>query len=288
MQENTKAILKCENIHYKVNSGDLDQIILDDISFDIYKGEFVIILGKSGSGKTTLFNTIVGLIEPTSGNVFINDHNITIMSDDEKTYWRRYYFGYIFQNYGLFPTLNVYDNIVMSANLIKMYSKNAKKYFDTDEQKQRIDKKFINDVIEKLKLKELQYKFPHELSGGQQQRVSIARIFIKKPEIIFADEPTGALDDETTQNVMKILQDLNQYGSTIVMITHNEKLTEYATKIIRISDGKILSIKNKQQNKLLFNYLYYNDFNRYFLPYTSFQIMLFSKNTYYDFRGDYE
>ena len=287
MQENTKAILKCENIHYKVNNGDLDQIILDDISFDIYKGEFVIILGKSGSGKTTLFNTIVGLIEPTSGNVFINDHNITIMSDDEKTYWRRYYFGYIFQNYGLFPTLNVYDNIVMSANLIKMYSKNAKKYFDTDEQKQRIDKKFINDVIEKLKLKEFQYKFPHELSGGQQQRVSIARIFIKKPEIIFADEPTGALDDETTQNVMKILQDLNQYGSTIVMITHNEKLTEYATKIIRISDGKILSIVN-QSKQLLFSELYYKDFNKYFLPYTSFQIMLFSKNTYYDFRGDYE
>lgn len=247
MQENKKAILKCENIQYKVNNGDLDQIILDDISFNIYKGEFVIILGKSGSGKTTLFNTIVGLIEPTSGNVFINNHNITIMSDDEKTYWRRYYFGYIFQNYGLFPTLNVYDNIVMSANLIKMYSKNAKKYFDTDEQKQRIDKKFINNVIEKLKLKELQYKFPHELSGGQQQRVSIARIFIKKPEIIFADEPTGALDDETTQNVMKILQDLNNYGSTIVMITHNEKLTEYATKIIRISDGKILSIVNQSK-----------------------------------------
>ena len=286
MQENKKAILKCENIQYKVNNGDLDQIILDDISFNIYKGEFVIILGKSGSGKTTLFNTIVGLIEPTSGNVFINDHNITTMSDDEKTYWRRYYFGYIFQNYGLFPTLNVYDNIVMSANLIKMYSKNAKKYFDTDEQKQRIDKKFINNVIEKLKLKELQYKFPHELSGGQQQRVSIARIFIKKPEIIFADEPTGALDDETTQNVMKILQDLNNYGSTIVMITHNEKLTEYATKIIRISDGKILSIVN-QSKQLLFSELYYKDFNKYFLPYTSFQIMLFSKNKYWLW-GDYE
>lgn len=287
MQENKKAILKCENIQYKVNNGDLDQIILDDISFNIYKGEFVIILGKSGSGKTTLFNTIVGLIEPTSGNVFINDHNITVMSDDEKTYWRRYYFGYIFQNYGLFPTLNVYDNIVMSANLIKMYSKNAKKYFDTDEQKQRIDKKFINNVIEKLKLKELQYKFPHELSGGQQQRVSIARIFIKKPEIIFADEPTGALDDETTQNVMKILQDLNHYGSTIVMITHNEKLIEYATKIIRISDGKILSIENKQSTQLLFSELYYKDFNKYFLPYTSFQIMLFSKNKYWLW-GDYE
>lgn len=286
MQENKKAILKCENIQYKVNNGDLDQIILDDISFNIYKGEFVIILGKSGSGKTTLFNTIVGLIEPTSGNVFINDHNITVMSDDEKTYWRRYYFGYIFQNYGLFPTLNVYDNIVMSANLIKMYSKNAKKYFDTDEQKQRIDKKFINNVIEKLKLKELQYKFPHELSGGQQQRVSIARIFIKKPEIIFADEPTGALDDETTQNVMKILQDLNNYGSTIVMITHNEKLTEYATKIIRISDGKILSIVN-QSKQLLFRELYYKDFNKYFLPYTSFQIMLFSKNKYWLW-GNYE
>ena len=286
MQENKKAILKCENIQYKVNNGDLDQIILDDISFNIYKGEFVIILGKSGSGKTTLFNTIVGLIEPTSGNVFINDHNITTMSDDEKTYWRRYYFGYIFQNYGLFPTLNVYDNIVMSANLIKMYSKNAKKYFDTDEQKQRIDKKFINNVIEKLKLKELQYKFPHELSGGQQQRVSIARIFIKKPEIIFADEPTGALDDETTQNVMKILQDLNNYGSTIVMITHNEKLTEYATKIIRISDGKILSIVN-QSKQLLFRELYYKDFNKYFLPYTSFQIMLFSKNKYWLW-GNYE
>ncbi len=287
MQENKKAILKCENIQYKVNNGDLDQIILDDISFNIYKGEFVIILGKSGSGKTTLFNTIVGLIEPTSGNVFINDHNITTMSDDEKTYWRRYYFGYIFQNYGLFPTLNVYDNIVMSANLIKMYSKNAKKYFDTDEQKQRIDKKFINNVIEKLKLKELQYKFPHELSGGQQQRVSIARIFIKKPEIIFADEPTGALDDETTQNVMKILQDLNNYGSTIVMITHNEKLTEYATKIIRISDGKILSIENKQSSQLLFSELYYKDFNKYFLPYTSFQIILFSKNKYWLW-GNYE
>lgn len=248
--------IKCKNISFKSSQKDSNDLILDNINLEIEPGDFLIILGKSGSGKTTLLNIIVGLLQPTSGDVFINNENITNMSEDQKTYWRRYYFGYIFQNYGLINVLSSYDNIKNSLDLNSVYSQSAKKYIPNYKSfKCDNSKELINDVMDKLKISNLKNKFPHELSGGQQQRVSIARILVKKPEVIFCDEPTGALDNESSIAVMNMILEMNISNSTVVMITHNENFIKYANKVIRISNGKIIdSFENNNsvlKNKLL-------------------------------------
>lgn len=241
------SFIEVKNIKYEIDTKENHQTILNDINLKINQGEFVLILGKSGSGKTTLLNIMVGITTPTSGNVIINNQDITSLTDDEKTYWRRYKVGYIFQNYGLFNIINVYDNIYLTLNLKSLYSHKAKKYIKNFKRNPKEDIHEVDDIMKKLNIYHLKDKFPHELSGGQQQRVSIARVFVKKPEIIFADEPTGALDYETGIEVMNYLKYLNDSGSTIVMITHNEQLKSYASKIIYISDGNILSIEDNNR-----------------------------------------
>ncbi|MGL4947981.1 MAG: ABC transporter ATP-binding protein [Mycoplasma sp.] len=244
-------IINCKNICLKNNEVLNEDFILKNISFSVHKNDFLIILGKSGSGKTTLLNIIAGLIEPTSGSVNIFDKDITKINDDEKTYWRRYYMGYIFQNYGLFNTLNVYDNIKISANLNNLMSKRAKKYFDNYKEFRNTNESNVDEVMKKLNISELKNKFPNELSGGQQQRVSLARTILKNPPIILADEPTGALDSETSDVVINMLFDMHLKGTTIIMITHNEDLIKYANKVIYLSDGKINSIYDNDNSLVI-------------------------------------
>ncbi|MGL4951155.1 MAG: ABC transporter ATP-binding protein [Mycoplasma sp.] len=242
-----KNIINCSNISLKNNDSINEEYILRNISFSINEGDFVIILGKSGSGKTTLLNIIAGLIKPDSGSLLIKDRDIVTMSDDEKTYWRRYFLGYVFQNYGLFNVLNVYDNIRSSVDIANMHSNKAKKYFQDYSKFKSTQHNTIDEVMKKLDIVNLKNKFPNELSGGQQQRVSLARVILKQPEIILADEPTGALDTENSEIVMKMIYELNKKGSTVLMITHNENLVQYANKIIHISDGLIKSIEDVTQ-----------------------------------------
>lgn len=249
------SFIECKNISFVVKNNESIQYILNDINLSIEKGDFVIILGKSGSGKTTLLNTMVGLIKPTSGYSIIDGYNITTMKEIEKTYWRRYYIGYVFQNYGLFEILNVFDNIYLSLDLNSQFSFKAKKVIKDYVKQPKPTFAEVDEIMKRLKIDHLANKFPHELSGGQQQRVSLARILIKKPKVVFADEPTGALDHETSLEVMDMLVTLNNSGSTIVMITHNENLVKYANKVIKMSDGKIVYSTNvdnsliKQENK---------------------------------------
>ncbi len=234
------SYVDCKNVSYKVENDGNQKTILNDISLSIEQGDFVAILGKSGSGKTTLLNCMVGLIQPTSGSICIDDKIINQMDETAKTYWRRYEVGYVFQNYGLIEILSIYDNIALSSDLSAQFSLKAKKVNPKYEKQEKIDDKEIEALMKRLKIWHLREKFPHELSGGQQQRVSLARMLLKKPQIIFADEPTGALDHETSIDVMDMLLELNVLGSTIVMITHNEELTRYTNKIIKISDGQII------------------------------------------------
>ena len=197
---------------------------VNDISFSVQKGEFVSIIGSSGSGKSTLLNMIGGLHTPTSGNVYILGKDITSMSEEELTLFRRKNIGFIFQNYNLIPVLSVYENIVLPVEL----------------DGRKIDKDFLDDVLDILSLKEKIFNLPNTLSGGQQQRVAIARAIISKPAVILADEPTGNLDSKTSGDVIKLLRTVNQrFEQTLIMITHNLEIAQLSDRIINIIDGKV-------------------------------------------------
>ncbi len=196
---------------------------LDDVSIDINEGEFIAIIGTSGSGKSTLLNMLGGLDRPTSGGVYILEKKLSDMKDEELTIFRRRNIGFIFQNYNLVPILNVYENIVLTIELDGV----------------KIDKEYVDSIIDTLGLKEKLTNMPNNLSGGQQQRVAIARALTTKPAIILADEPTGNLDSKTSMDVIGLLKmTSNKFNQTMVMITHNEEIAQLADRIIRIEDGK--------------------------------------------------
>ena len=199
---------------------------VNDISFSVQKGEFVSIIGSSGSGKSTLLNMIGGLDTPTSGNVYILGKDITSMSEEELTLFRRKNIGFIFQNYNLIPVLSVYENIVLPVEL----------------DGRKIDKDFLDDVLDILSLKEKIFNLPNTLSGGQQQRVAIARAIVNRPSVLIADEPTGNLDPDTSKDIVDLFKHINNFGTTVIMVTHNMDLVSYLNKrVIRLKDGRVQS-----------------------------------------------
>ncbi|MGL4768695.1 MAG: ABC transporter ATP-binding protein [Mycoplasmoidaceae bacterium] len=235
------TILKCEKIskHYFFNKKKID--ILNDINLDINKGEFIIIYGTSGSGKTTLMNIMSGLLNPDNGKIVINGTDYSRMNQKQKTKFRGKYISYIFQNYALIPLINVLDNILISLEI-----SNSIKLINKGKVDKNLQKKDAYSLMNSLKINMLSDRFPSELSGGQQQRVSIARALIKKPLIIFADEPTGALDRESSLYVMNVFKDLHSKGNTIIMVTHDENIKSDADRVIYIENGKIVNIVNNK------------------------------------------
>lgn len=198
---------------------------LDGVNFSVENGEFVAIVGTSGSGKSTLLNMIGGLDTPTSGSVIVGRDNLSKLNDDQLTIFRRQRIGFIFQNYNLVPILSVYENIVLPVDL----------------NGDRVDRAFLENILDMLNLKGLEKKMPNQLSGGQQQRVAIARALITKPAIILADEPTGNLDSKSSTDVLKLIKLTSmELGQTVVMITHNNDIAKLAGRIVRIEDGKIV------------------------------------------------
>ncbi|MDU2688880.1 ATP-binding cassette domain-containing protein [Paeniclostridium sordellii] len=197
---------------------------LKDINLSIEKGKFTAIIGPSGSGKSTLLNCIAGLDNISSGKVLLEREDISTLNDNSLSKLRSEEFGFIFQSFNLIPVINVYENIILPISI--------------DDKK--VDKEHIDNIIDKLGLKDKINKFPNELSGGQQQRVAIARALANKPKIIFADEPTGNLDSKTTDEVMNLLNScVKEFGQTLVMITHNNEIAKMADVCIEIRDGKI-------------------------------------------------
>lgn len=225
-------MLKVENLKRYYKSNDVEVRALDGVSFEVKKGEFISIIGASGSGKSTLLHLLGGLDYPTSGKVLIDDTDIYALKDDERTIFRRRNIGFVFQAYNLLPMLNVYENIIIPFGL------------DGD----KVDKKYVDSVIDILEISDQKYKMPNELSGGQQQRVAIARALVTKPSLILADEPTGNLDSKSSSQVVYLLKKINkELGNTILMITHDDAVAQAAEKTLRIEDGRL--VENNESQK---------------------------------------
>ena len=219
------VILETIDLRKTYGKGDTAVNALNGINLKIENGEFTAIVGSSGSGKSTLLHMLGGLDRPTSGKVFVDGKDIFSLGDEELTVFRRRKTGFVFQSYNLVPVLSVYENIVLPIQL----------------DGGRIDRKYMDEVIETLGLGSKLNSFPNQLSGGQQQRVAIARALGAKPAIILADEPTGNLDSRTSQDVLGLLKISGErFSQTIVMITHNEEIAQTADRIIRIEDGRVV------------------------------------------------
>lgn len=198
--------------------------VLKSLSLDIEHGDFVMIMGKSGSGKTTLLNILGFLDRFDKGQYIFDGNNVTNLTEIERSHFRNKNIGFIFQQFHLINNLNIYQNIELPLLYDNRFGK-----------KERSKK--IKKNLEMVGLLDKINQFPNELSGGQQQRISIARALINDPQLIFADEPTGALDTNTSNEIMSILKKLNDEGKTIIMVTHDPDLTKYATKVIHLRDG---------------------------------------------------
>ena len=219
------VILETIDLRKTYGKGDTAVNALNGINLKIENGEFTAIVGSSGSGKSTLLHMLGGLDRPTSGKVFVDGKDIFSLGDEELTVFRRRKTGFVFQSYNLVPVLSVYENIVLPIQL----------------DGGRIDRKYMDEVIDTLGLGSKLNSFPNQLSGGQQQRVAIARALGAKPAIILADEPTGNLDSRTSQDVLGLLKISGErFSQTIVMITHNEEIAQTADRIIRIEDGRVV------------------------------------------------
>ncbi|MDD1690763.1 MAG: ABC transporter ATP-binding protein [Methanoregula sp.] len=209
--------------------GDVEVRALDGVTLDIAKGEFLGIMGASGSGKTTLLHMLGLLDEPTSGKIIIDGTDISTLNDYDKTMFRLYKLGYVFQDYALVPDLTVRENVTLPAMLRKDLTEGQ--YRDA-----------CTDILTKIGMLDRQDHLPRELSGGQQQRVSIARAIVNKPDILFADEPCANLDTENSRMVLDLFREINEeMKQTIVMVSHEDWHKDYFHRIIRLRDGKVTS-----------------------------------------------
>ena len=218
-------LIRLKEIYKIYQMGDETVHATDGITLDIYRGEFVAIVGKSGSGKSTLMNIIGALDVPTKGNYYIDGHDTSSMTDNELADIRNRMIGFIFQQYNLLPKLSILENVELPLL-----------YQGVKEPERKIR---AMEELEKVGLKEKAKMRPIQLSGGQQQRVSIARALASRPSLILADEPTGALDSKTSREVLDIIKKLNDEGNTIVMITHDPTIAVRARRVVRIIDGKV-------------------------------------------------
>ena len=219
-------ILRVENLCKTYGKGKNEVKALEHISFSVNKGEFIAIIGPSGSGKSTLLHILGGVDKPTSGKVFMNDHDVYVQNDEQLAIFRRRQVGLIYQFYNLIPVLNVVENMTLPLKL----------------DGQKVNEERVNELLDLLGLAERRKHLPSQLSGGQQQRVSIGRALINAPALVLADEPTGNLDSKSSQEIIGLLKHSNKkYGQTLVVITHDENIALQADRIIRIEDGQIVS-----------------------------------------------
>lgn len=224
--------IKLINVNKIYKSGEIETSALKNINFEIKDGEFLVILGPSGSGKSTLLNVISGLDTPTNGEIYCKNEKISDYNEDKLTKFRRDNLGFIFQQYNLLQNLTVKENIELGSSI-------------------GVNPLDIDEVLDAVDMKDQKNKYPYQLSGGQQQRVSIARSIAKNPNIMFCDEPTGALDEETGKQVLELIQNMNEkFKTTTVVITHNPFISLMADRTIKMNSGKIVEeIINPEKRK---------------------------------------
>ena len=216
-----KVFLEIKNIKKHFGEGESRVEVLKGIDIEIEKGEFCVLLGPSGSGKSTLLNIIGGIDAADEGYISINGEKTADMNEKALTLYRRKHLGYIFQMYNLIPNLNIKENIEVGAYL----SDNP------------LD---VDDLLKTLGLYEHRHKLPNQLSGGQQQRTAIGRAIVKNPDILLCDEPTGALDYNTSKEILQLIEDVNKkYGNTIIMVTHNDAIKQMPDRVVELRDGMI-------------------------------------------------
>ena len=236
------ALLEVKNIKkvYKTRFSNQQVQALSNVSFDVEEGEYVAIMGESGSGKTTLLNILASLDQPTSGSVLLNGKEMTYMKEKEISQFRRENLGFVFQDFNLLDTFSVKDNIFLPLVL-------SKESYPIMNQKLKV-------LAPKLGIEKLLEKYPYELSGGQKQRVAVARALITHPQIILADEPTGALDSRSTDQLLEVLDTINKEGQTILMVTHSTKAASWASRVLFIRDGEVFHqiYKGNQTNEEMY------------------------------------
>jgi putative ABC transport system ATP-binding protein len=210
-------------------TGEVEVHALRGVDLDVYRGEFIVLLGASGSGKSTLLNILGGLDVPTAGQVRFADHDLSAASEAELTRYRREHVGFVFQFYNLIPSLTVRENIALVTDIVP-------------------DPMPIDEALALVALTPRRDHFPSQLSGGEQQRVAIARAIVKRPEVLLCDEPTGALDYETGKLVLDVIARINrERGTTAIVITHNAAIAGMADRVIRLGDGRILSVERNER-----------------------------------------
>ena len=220
-------MLKTVNLSKVFRTDEVETTALNNVSFEIKKGEFVAIMGPSGCGKSTLLN-ILGLLDnPTGGEYFFLDNEVAKHSEKQRAKLRKNNIGFVFQNFNLIDELNVFENVELPLIYLG---------YSSSERKKRVD-----EVLEQMQIIHRKKHFPLQLSGGQQQRVAVARAVVANPSLILADEPTGNLDSAHGEEVMNLLEGLNQAGTTIIMVTHSQRDSEYAQRVIRLFDGQIIN-----------------------------------------------
>ncbi|AGR40712.1 ABC transporter ATP-binding protein [Spiroplasma taiwanense] len=229
-----KNVIELYNVKKWYITGDMLTPVLRGVDLKLEKGKFIVILGPSGSGKTTLLNTISGLDKTSEGDVFVLGNNLSLLKDSHLTKFRRENVGFIFQQYNLLSNLTAKENAEVGENLSRS----------------KENKMSIDEIFKTIGMEEQMNKYPHQMSGGQQQRVSIARALAKNPEILFGDEPTGALDEEMGRKVLEILVDVkNKYNTTIIIVTHNPNISEIGDTVIHVRNGLIDEIKQNLNPK---------------------------------------
>ncbi len=228
-------IIKTTNLSKSFRTSEVETIAVNNLNFEVEKGEFVAIMGPSGCGKTTLLN-LLGLLDTPTGGVYeLNGRDVSKLNERDRTYLRRGKVGFIFQSFNLIDELTVFENIELPLTYLKIKSGERRR--------------IVTDLMRRMEISHRASHFPHQLSGGQQQRVAIARAVVSSPELILADEPTGNLDSKNGVEVMNILSELNAGGTTVVMVTHNRRDAEYAHRIVEMFDGEILGSEQTANKK---------------------------------------
>lgn len=224
-------MIRLQNVTKTVRSGTDDLTILDDVSFDVPDGEFVAVTGASGSGKSTLLGLIAGLDAPSSGHVFIDDDEVTAMTEDGLARIRSEKIGFIFQSFHLIPSLTAYENILIPMEILGLSNVRER----------------ANDLLAQVDLINRGHHYPAELSGGEQQRIAIARAFANSPKILLADEPTGNLDSKNGQHIFDLMKDLHARNNvTLVLVTHDPALAARAQRQIVLADGRVRSDESRE------------------------------------------